>query len=576
VVALGLACLVLSNAAGIATPWLLGRAIDTLGQAGNAARDIPGHAALIVGAAAFSGFARFWMRLLLNSYSRRVEFDLRNAFFDRLLHLDAAFYGGTRTGDLMTRATNDTQAVRMAVGPGVMYFANTVVMTALALAVMIRTDLRLTLVALIPLVFLAPVMLYFGREIHVRFERIQDHFGTLATMVQENLSGVRIVRAYTQESEQEREFDALSAEYFAKNMALARVSALFHPILGLLSGLGMLVVLWMGSLAIIDGRLSPGDFVAFLFYLGLLTWPMMAIGWVINLFQRGSASLKRIARILDTEPTVQPPAVSAAVAPLAGEVEFNNVSFRYPGTTRDVLHEVSFRIGAGRTAALVGPTGAGKSTVLALLARRYDPTAGGIFIDGVPLPDIPFDTLRTAVGVVPQDAFVFSDTIGNNIGLGLPPGVAADGRIERAAAVARLAETVAAFPAGFDTRLGERGVNLSGGQRQRATLARALARDPRILLLDDALSAVDTHTEAEILRSLREELRRRTALIVSHRVTAVMHADLILVLEDGCIVEQGAHADLTHTGGVYATLLRRQLIEDDLEEAGAGIRDVQP
>jgi ATP-binding cassette subfamily B protein len=395
-------------------------------------------------------------------------------------------------------------------------------------------------------------------------------------MVQENLSGVRIVRAYTQESEQEREFDALSAEYFAKNMALARVSALFHPILGLLSGLGMLVVLWMGSLAIIDGRLSPGDFVAFLFYLGLLTWPMMAIGWVINLFQRGSASLKRIARILDTEPTVQPPAVSAAVAPLAGEVEFNNVSFRYPGTTRDVLHEVSFRIGAGRTAALVGPTGAGKSTVLALLARRYDPTAGGIFIDGVPLPDIPFDTLRTAVGVVPQDAFVFSDTIGNNIGLGLPPGVAADGRIERAAAVARLAETVAAFPAGFDTRLGERGVNLSGGQRQRATLARALARDPRILLLDDALSAVDTHTEAEILRSLREELRRRTALIVSHRVTAVMHADLILVLEDGCIVEQGAHADLTHTGGVYATLLRRQLIEDDLEEAGAGIRDVQP
>lgn len=562
----GFACVILANAASTAMPWLLGRAIDSLGRPDVTPRDILGFALLIVLVTAIAGAGRFGMRLLLNGASRRIENDVRDRFLAHLMRLDAGFYDATRTGDLMSRATNDTQAVRMAVGPGVMYLVNTLFTTLFALAVMFSYSVRLTLFSLIPLALLPPVFLFFGRAIHRRFERIQEHFGALSTMVQENLSGVRIVRAYGQEAAQEDAFAGLNRGYLERNMALARISSVFSPLLGLLTGLGSLAVLWIGGLEVMAGRMSAGDFVAFFFYLGLLSWPMMALGWVVNLFQRGAASLQRIVRILDTPPAVAEPSDPIDPGPLRGEIEFRDVTFRYPGTERPVLGGVSFRVDAGRTAAIVGPTGAGKSTILALLARRYDPDEGAILLDGVPLDRLPLDRLRQGMAVVPQDAFVFSDTIAGNLALGLPEGIEPDGRIERVARIARLHDTIESFPRGYATRLGERGINLSGGQRQRATLARALARDPAILLLDDALSAVDTHTETAILRELRTELRDRTAIIVSHRVSAVMDADQIFVLDEGRIVERGKHEELIERHGLYASLLRRQLLSEHLDD----------
>jgi ATP-binding cassette, subfamily B, multidrug efflux pump len=566
-IAAGMTLILAANAFSILVPDLIRQAIDGLEQPDAARAEIVRFALLIVAAALLGGAARFGMRLLLNAASRRIEADLRDVFFSHLIRLDAAFFGATRTGDLMSRATNDLQAVRQAIGPGVMYLVNTIVGTAAALFFMLRYSPGLTAVALVPVALLPIAMKYFGRVIHQKAERIQEHLGVLSSMVQENLSGVRIVRAYGQEAAQAAEFQLLNREYMDRNMSLARTSAVFHPILSILTGLGLLAVIWFGGLEVMAGSISRGEFVAFIFYLAMLSWPMIALGWVINLFQRGAASMRRINTILARQPAIREPAEPRPIAELAGAIEFRNVWFRYPGTGRWVLRDISFRAEAGATVALVGPTGAGKSTLVALLTRRYDATAGIILIDGVPIDRLPLDQLRAAVGIVPQDAFVFSDTIENNIGLGIPDGAARRGRVEWAARVAQLDAAIESFPRGYATPLGERGVNLSGGQRQRATLARAVARDPVILLLDDALSAVDTSTERRILAGLREVLRRRTAVVVSHRMSAVMDADQILVLDDGAIVERGAHAELLARAGVYATLLRRQLLEEDLAAA---------
>lgn len=561
----GLVLIVASNGFGILVPWLIGLAIDTLALPTTSAADLLRFAGLIIGAALLSGAARFGMRQLLNAISRRIETDLRDAFFSHLIRLDAAFFGATRTGDLMSRATNDLQAVRQAVGPGIMYLVNTIVGTAAALVFMLQYSASLTLIALVPLAVLPFVMMHFGTVIHQKAERIQDHLGVLSSMVQENLTGVRIVRAYNQEEAQAKEFDVLNREYLERNMALARTSAIFHPTLSILTGLGLLAVLWFGGRQAMTGEITSGDFVAFIFYLAMLTWPMIALGWVINLFQRGAASMGRINRIMTAAPAVTEPAQPHAIAHIRGTIEFRNVWFCYPQTERWVLRDVSFRIPAGQTVALVGPTGAGKSTVIALLTRRYDATQGTVLIDGVPIDRIPLDQLRGAIGAVPQDAFVFSDTIENNIALSLQDDADREERVRWASDVAQLTGTIAGFPLGFSTRLGERGVNLSGGQRQRATLARALARDPVILVLDDALSAVDTHTEKRILARLRDVMQQRTAVVVSHRVSAVMGADEILVLDDGGIAERGTHAQLIAADGVYARLLERQLLEEGLE-----------
>jgi ATP-binding cassette, subfamily B, multidrug efflux pump len=563
--AFGLALIVASNAFGILVPDLIRQAIDAMALPQVERRTIVVLALLLVGAALLAGICRFGMRQLLNAISRRVEADLRDDFFAHLIRLDASFYGATRTGDLMSRATNDLQAVRQAIGPGVMYLVNTIVGTAAALFFMLRYSPRLTMIALIPLLLLPVVMSYFGRVIHRKAERIQEHFGTLSSMVQENLSGVRIVRAYGREAGQAAEFEELNREYMDRNMALARTSAIFHPLLSILTGLGLLAVLWFGGLQVMAGEITTGEFVAFIFYLAMLTWPMIALGWVINLFQRGAASMGRINGIMHTPASVTEPAEPHPLAAVTGEIEFSHVWFRYPGTERWVLRDVSFRVGAGETAAIVGPTGAGKSTLIALLTRRYDATKGVVLIDGVPIDRLALDRLRAAIGVVPQDAFVFSDTLENNIALGVADDAQRQQRIEWATDVAQLTDTIASFPDGLRTRVGERGVTLSGGQRQRATLARAIARDPAILVLDDALSAVDTHTEKEILARLHGVLERRTSIIVSHRVSAVMAADQILVLDDGRVVERGTHPRLIAQGGVYATLLRRQLLEEGLE-----------
>lgn len=589
----GLVLVVVSNVFTVAAPWLLMLAVDALDDPGVTRGVITGYAGLLVATAFLGGAAKFGMRELLNGLSRRVECDLRMDFFRHLLRLDAGFHSRNRTGDVMSLATNDTLAVRMAAGPAIMYLVNTSVVFVFCLVLMVWISPRLTGLALLPMLALPPAVLGFGRIIHRRFERIQEQFATVSTAAQENLTGVRIVRAYRQEADQARTFSELNREYQERNMGLVRASGLFHPTLGLLSGIAMILVLWLGGSEVVAGRISVGQFVAFGFYVGLLTWPLIALGWVVNLFQRGEASMGRLNRVLRTDPTVAPPEDPHPLPRLEGAVEFRKVSFRYPDTERWVLRDVSFSVPAGTTVAVVGPTGSGKSTLVSLIPRLYDPTEGEVLVDGIPLPQLDPGELRRGIGMVPQDPFLFSATIEENIALGVPEGAVGDEegegpllpppdlpglegedalqrRVTDAARAAQLHESIEDFPRGYDTPLGERGINLSGGQKQRATLARALARRPGILILDDALSAVDTQTEARILEDLGTALEGRTAFIISHRVTAVMNADLILVLEEGRVVERGTHAELRAAGGTYARLLKRQLLEQEMAGADAG------
>lgn len=580
--AAGLCLVVTTNLFTVVSPYLIKLAIDGLGDPSVTRAQINIYALFIVVTALFGGAAKYGMRELLNGLSRRIECDLRNDFFAHLLRLDARFYGATRTGDLMARATNDTLAVRMATGPAIMYAVNTFISFILALGFMLWISPKLTLYAMIPMVVLPPVVLAFSRVIHSRFERIQDQFSALSTMVQENLTGMRIVRAYVQERTQERSFDKLNLEYMGRNMSLVKLAGLFHPILALFSGTGMVIVLWLGSLEVIAGRITLGAFVAFGIYMALLVWPLISLGWVVNLFQRGAASMARLNKIFDTEPAIRAPNNPAHITSPQGAVEFCDVAFRYPGTDRLVLKEASFVAKPGQTVAIVGPTGSGKTTLISLIPRVHDVTSGRVLVDGVDVSKLDPKELRSLIGFVPQDPFLFSATIEENIGLGRQRDEwshdergthdAPDGPMEdpdevvaEAAQVAQLGDSIQDSPQGWKTFLGERGINLSGGQKQRTTLARAVARDPKILILDDALSAVDTHTEAKILANLAKVMEGRTSFIVSHRVSAVMNADLILVLEDGRIVERGRHEDLISRAGTYATLLRRQMLEEDIE-----------
>ncbi|MFN8686924.1 MAG: ABC transporter ATP-binding protein [Acidobacteriota bacterium] len=507
------------------------------------------------------GVLQYLMRLILVGISRDVEFDIRNDIFSHLLRLSPAFYQTMRTGDLMARATNDLNQVRMMLGPGVMYWAETFLTTLFAIAVMATVDWQLTLIALIPAPLVSLAVVYFGQKIHKRFELIQAQFSDISSRVQENLNGVRIVRAYAQEQPELKKFEILNQDYIRSNLDLARDTGMFYPLLQALVGFTFLLVMWAGGWRLYTGQITLGSFVMFQTYMGMLIWPMIAFGWVINLTQRGTASLKRIREILDAIPSISSPPSPQLLQPLRGEITFDQVSVRFDGST--ALDQVSFTIPAGATAAIVGKTGSGKSTLLNLLPRLLDPTSGRVLLDGVDLRDLDLNQLRSAIGFVPQETFLFSTTLAENIALGVP-GASAEA-IAEAAAKSGLADDITAFPAGLQTEIGERGVTLSGGQKQRTAIARAILRNPAILILDDSLSSVDTVTEEKILTHLATIMRGRTALFVSHRVSTVRNADIIFVLDHGRIVEQGSHQQLIARGGYYADLHQKQTLEEELE-----------
>jgi ATP-binding cassette, subfamily B, multidrug efflux pump len=563
---IGLLIVLASSAITSVIPWLLRRAIDAIG-AGAPMRTIWEVSGFIVLAAIIGGAFRYGMRELMNGVSRWIEYDLRNDLFTHLETLDSAYFAQTRTGDIMARLTNDLGAVRMAVGPAVMYLANTITGALFAFYFMLRIDVKLTLLALFPLLLLPVLTIRMGKAIHDRFEAVQEHFSTLTTRAQENLSGARIVRAYRQEAAEIARFGAINEQYLALNMSLVRLWGTLNPLFAFFGGLGAVIVLGVGGALTIRGTISVGSFVAFGMYLTMLTWPMIALGWVVNLFQRGDASMGRLVEILEVHPQIVPQAPVRHLPPTESgrTIEFRNVGFHYPSdpaaTPRWVLRNISFTVPAGSTLGVVGATGSGKSALIDLIPRMYDPQEGEILIDGVPTRAVPPEELRREIGFVPQESLLFSDTIGANLAYGTHDPVSA----EWAAGVAQLDETIADFPGRYETILGERGINLSGGQKQRAALARALARKPSIVLLDDALSAVDTHTEAEILRALREALAGRTALIASHRISAIRDASWIIVLEKGNLVEQGRHAELMAARGRYWSLLRRQQLLDAVE-----------
>ncbi|HEY0871925.1 MAG TPA: ABC transporter ATP-binding protein [Vicinamibacterales bacterium] len=561
----GLICVFVTTAIQLLPPWVLKFAVDDL-TVGVTREKLVRYAALIMGIAIVGAIFRFLMRRILIGASRHIEYDIRNDFFARLLLLPLGYYQSRRTGDLMSRATNDLNAVRTMIGPAVMYSSNTVLIFVVAIAVMLSIDVRLTLIALVPLPFVSLSVWYFGGAIHKRFERIQAQLSELSAVVQENLSGVRVVRAYSQEAHELERFRAANEEYVSRNKVLIRLQGLFYPSMTFFLGLGALLVLWMGGDAVIRGRITLGEFFAFNSYLAMLSWPMIAFGWVTNILQRGLASWGRMLEVMDSIPAIADDHVTDAgrALTITGDIEIRNLTFTYPGAERPALRNVSLSIEAGTVAAFVGGTGSGKTTLISLLPRLHEPPPGTVFVDGVDVREIPLPKLRGAIGFVPQEPFLFSSSIAENIRFADREGAAA-GDLEHAAAVARLDKDVESFPKGYETVIGERGITLSGGQKQRTAIARAVYADPQILILDDALSAVDTSTEDEILEGLRGVMRQRTSIIVAHRVSTVRDADQIFVMDDGRIIECGTHEQLVALDGTYASMYRKQLLEEELE-----------
>jgi ATP-binding cassette, subfamily B, multidrug efflux pump len=542
---------------------------------------------LLVGVMLVKGFFSYWTRWILIGMSRDVEFDLRNDLLARLLRLDPEFYVRNRTGDLMSRATNDLNAVRMVLGPGIMYSATTIITMAMALFFMFKLSPTLTLWVLIPVPFVVIAVRYFGETIHRLSEIIQAALGVLSTRAQENLTGIRVIRAYTQEKPEIARFDQANREYVDRNIKLIATWSLFFPALSAMVGLTVVILLGLGGAEVVNGRVSLGTLTAFYTFLIQLTFPMIAIGWVTNIFQRGAASMGRLSYILDAEPNIQETPASApagasgngdgtaaaaaratlTAANISGEIEFRDLTFRYPtaeggANGRPALSDVNLLVPAGTSLAIVGPTGSGKSTLAALIARLWDAPDGSVLIDERSIREYPLGELRAAIGYVPQDTFLFSDTIRENICFGVNN--ALDEHVYEAAEVASISGEIESFPKRFDTMVGERGITLSGGQKQRTAIARAVLRRPKILILDDALASVDTDTEEKILQRLREMMRERTTVIVAHRISTIKLADQIVVLRDGRIIERGSHDELLALNGYYADLYQKQLLEEEL------------
>ncbi|TDI17287.1 MAG: ABC transporter ATP-binding protein [Acidobacteria bacterium] len=555
---IGATMVLLTNIVAVVSPWILGNAIDRLYL--EVSRDILlYYASLLIAASAVEGLFRFLMRRILIGVSRNIEYDLRNDLFSHLQSLSPSFYQRNPTGDIMSRATNDLSAVRMVLGPGIMYSINTLFTAVLTISILVTLNLQLAILTLLPLLAVSVCVKYFGNQIHQRFERIQEQFATLTTLAQENVSGIRVVKAYNQEEAFIGRFQEANQDYVDRSLSLVRVWGVFNPLLTFLLGLSSVGLLWYGGRQVIQGSMTVGDFVAFMAYLSMLTWPTIALGWVINIFERGSASMGRMNQIFQSKPEIRDES-SSTLSTLEGHIQVNNLTFSYNGAP--VLKNVSFEIPAGQTLAIVGRTGSGKSTLVNLLCRLYQVPEAGIFIDGSDINNIPLATLRTHIGYVPQETFLFSETVQQNIAFGRPE--ASLQSIQESAKISNIWPDIQEFPRKFETFVGERGITLSGGQKQRIAISRALLVNPRILILDDALSSVDTDTEEKILQGLAGEFTNRTVILISHRISTVKMADQILVLEKGEIVERGTHDELLKTEGHYATLYERQLLKKEL------------